>query len=94
VKQDTAAMTRTSRTMALRTLLLAGFAAFALASSASAQGVAREQDINNLRLGQRVRVDDGSCPPGQVKEVTGTKLTAAGVERARKCVPRLGIKKK
>jgi hypothetical protein len=85
-------MTRTSRT--LPTLLLAGFATFALASSAMAQGVAREQDIVNLRLGQRVRVDDGSCPAGQVKEVTGTKLTVTGVMHSRKCIPRLGIKKK
>jgi hypothetical protein len=87
-------MTRISPTKALPTLLLAGFATFALASSASAQGVSREQDIVNLRLGQRVRVDDGSCPPGQVKEVTGTKLTAGGVVHSRKCIPRLGIKKK
>jgi hypothetical protein len=87
-------MTRTSRTKALPTLLFAGFATFALASSAMAQGVAREQDIANLRLGQRVRVDDGSCPPGQVKEVTGTKLTVTGVVHSRKCIPRLGIKKK
>lgn len=87
-------MTKTSRTKRLSTLLLGGFALFALASSATAQGVAREQDIANLRLGQRVRVDDGSCPPGQIKEVTGTKLTPTGVLHARKCVPRLGIKKK
>jgi hypothetical protein len=87
-------MTKILRTKALPTLLLAGFATFVLASSAMAQGVAREQDINNLRLGQRVRVDDGSCPPGQIKEVTGTKLTAGGVVHARKCIPRLGIKKK
>jgi hypothetical protein len=87
-------MTKISRTTGLPTLLLGGFALFALASSAMAQGVSREQDIVNLRLGQRVRVDDGSCPPGQVKEVTGTKLTVTGVVHARKCVPRLGIKKK
>jgi hypothetical protein len=69
-------------------LLLVGFAAPALA-----QQVAREQDIADLRLGQRIMVDDGSCPPGQIKEVTGVKLTASGVARARKCVPRMGTKK-
>jgi hypothetical protein len=69
-------------------LLLIGFAAPALA-----QQVAREQDIADLRLGQRVMVDDGSCPAGQIKEVTGVKLTASGVARARKCVPRMGTKK-
>ena len=69
-------------------LLLTGFAAPALA-----QQVAREQDIADLRLGQRVMVDDGSCPAGQIKEVTGVKLTTTGVARARKCVPRMGTKK-
>jgi hypothetical protein len=69
-------------------LLLIGFATPALA-----QQVAREQDIADLRLGQRVMVDDGSCPPGQIKEVTGVKLTTTGVARARKCVPRMGTKK-
>jgi hypothetical protein len=70
------------------TLLLLGFAAPVMA-----QQVAREQDIADLRLGQRVMVDDGSCPAGQIKEVTGVKLTTTGVSRARKCVPRMGTKK-
>jgi hypothetical protein len=70
------------------TFLLIGFAAPALA-----QQVAREQDIADLRLGQRIMVDDGSCPAGQIKEVTGVKLTTSGVARARKCVPRMGTKK-
>ena len=69
-------------------LLLLGFAAPAVA-----QQVAREQDIADLRLGQRIMVDDGSCPAGQIKEVTGVKLTTSGVARARKCVPRMGTKK-
>jgi hypothetical protein len=69
-------------------LLLIGSAAPALA-----QQVGREQDIVDLRLGQRVMVDDGSCPPGQIKEVTGVKLTTSGIARARKCVPRMGTKK-
>ena len=59
----------------------------------AAQQVAREQDIGDVRLGQRIMVDDGSCPAGQIKEVTGVTLTATGVSRARKCVPRLGTKK-
>jgi hypothetical protein len=75
-------------------LLLGGFALFALASPAMADQVSREQDIVNLRLGQRVKVDDGSCPAGQVKEVSGTKMTAGGVVHARKCIPRLGPKTK
>jgi hypothetical protein len=69
-------------------LLLLGFAA-----PAAAEQVAREQDIVDLRLGQRMMVDDGSCPAGQIKEVTGVKLTTTGIARARKCVPRMGTKK-
>jgi hypothetical protein len=69
-------------------LLSLGFA-----GPAAAQQVGREQDISDLRLGQRVMVDDGSCPAGQIKEVTGVTLTTSGVARARKCVPRMGTKK-
>jgi hypothetical protein len=64
-----------------------------LASPAVAEQIAREQDIADLRLGQRIMVDDGSCPAGQIKEVTGVKLTTSGVARARKCVPRMGTKR-
>ena len=59
-----------------------------------AQYVGREQDVTGLRLGQRVLVDDGTCPAGEVKEVSGAKMTPTGVMPARKCIPRLGPKKK
>jgi len=72
--------------------LAAGFALCALASSAMAETVAREQDIGSLRLGQRILVDDGSCPAGQIKEISGSQLTAAGTVAVRKCIPRLGTK--
>jgi hypothetical protein len=45
-----------------------------------------------LRLGQRVYVDDGVCPQGQVKEVVGARLSPAGIERTRRCVARAGVK--
>ncbi|WP_414644799.1 DUF6719 family protein [Bradyrhizobium sp.] len=61
---------------------------------AKATTFGREQDIPDLKLGQRVKVDDGTCPAGQVKEVTGAKMTESGLVRAYKCVPRLGIKQK
>ena len=73
---------------------LAAVAWCALAPSAMAEQVAREQDIVNLRLGQRILVDDGSCPTGQIKEVAGAQMTAAGVLAVRKCIPRLGTKKR
>lgn len=62
--------------------------------SASAQVLGREQDIIDLRLGQRVLVDDGSCPAGQIKEISGSQMTSHGVTRVRKCIPRLGTKKR
>ena len=73
--------------LSLSILILAGFTGPALA-----ERVAREQDLGNLRLGQRIQVDDGTCPAGQIKEVSGTQMTPAGVVWARKCVPRLGPK--
>lgn len=66
----------------------------ALASTARAGTVGREQDIVDLRLGQRVLVDDGTCPAGQVKEVRGAKMTDKGVARTSACVPRYGPKTK
>jgi hypothetical protein len=61
---------------------------------ALAQQVGREQDIVELRLGQRMLVDDGTCPAGQIKQVSGTRMTSTGIVRARQCVPRLGPKTK
>ena len=65
-----------------------------LVAPAMAEQVAREQDIVDIRLGQRILVDDGSCPAGQIKEVSGANLTSAGVSRTRKCIPRIGVKSK
>lgn len=65
-----------------------------VAAPARAQYVGREQDITDLRLGQRVQVDDGTCPAGQVKEVLGSKMSEAGIVRTVTCVPRFGPKKK
>jgi uncharacterized protein DUF6719 len=59
-----------------------------------AQQVSREQDIVGLRLGQRVLVDDGTCPAGQVKEVSGAQMTPAGIARTSKCIARQGPKKR
>jgi hypothetical protein len=78
-----------------RRTLLAVLALLTLAAGAQAATVfSREQDIGGLRLGQRARVDDGTCPAGQIKEVSGAKMTENGVLPARKCVPRAGPKTK
>ena len=82
-------------TKAVRYLALpAGLALWLIATAAFAQQFSREQDIPDLRLGQRVMVDDGSCPTGQIKEVQGSQMTAQGVLRTRKCIQRLGTKKR
>ena len=78
-------------TFALFCLLLTMAAPVARAMN---QQVGREQEIVDLRLGQRVLVDDGTCPAGQIKEVSGAKMTSTGITRARKCVPRVGPKVK
>lgn len=74
--------------------LLAVVGLLVLAPTAQATVFSREQDIPDLKLGQRVRVDDGSCPAGQIKELAGAKMSETGVVRARKCVPRVGPKLK
>ena len=76
--------------------LFGAIAALAIAAPAAAQVqiFPREQDVPEVRLGQRVQVDDGSCPTGQIKEVSGTTLTPTGVTRVTKCVPRMGMKKR
>jgi len=56
---------------------------------AIAQQVSREQDIGNLRLGQRIKVDDGTCPAGQIKEISGSRMAATGIVRTAKCIPRV-----
>ena len=71
-------------------LALLGGLTLSTATWAQQSIVSREQDIVDLRLGQRVMVDDGSCPAGQIKEVQGAQMTSSGVTRTRKCVPRLG----
>lgn len=62
--------------------------AFGALAPAHATQVQRESDIVNLRLGQRIKVDDGSCPAGQIKEVVGVALTPNGVARSHSCVSR------
>ena len=53
----------------------------------------REPEPGELRLGQRVYVDDGTCPAGQIKEVAGANPTASGVVRSRPCVARNSVKR-
>ena len=87
-------MVRTSQALRFWLLLLGSLPLAGLSAPALAEQVSREQDIVNLRLGQRILVDDGSCPPGQIKEVMGSQMTTNGIVRTRKCVQRMGTKKR
>jgi uncharacterized protein DUF6719 len=69
-------------------IVLSALALSGSAASAMMDQVGREQDIVGLRLGQRIQVDDGTCPQGQIKEVSGARMGPNGVERARQCIPR------
>jgi hypothetical protein len=91
MKQAATKVTKISQ-IGLLCLLLLGALALT-ATPVTADQVSREQDIVNLRLGQRILVDDGSCPAGQIKEVSGARMTPSGILRAVRCIPRLGTKK-
>jgi hypothetical protein len=76
-------------TKLLLALLIGSLGVVALVRVAIAEEVvAREQDIANLRLGQRIRVDDGTCPAGQIKEISGAKMVSGQIARTAKCVQR------
>ena len=83
-------MPKSSRTRLFLALLIAALAMPALVAEAFAeQVVARQQDIGDLRLGQRIRVDDGTCPAGQIKEVSGAKMLQGHVVGVARCVQRV-----
>ncbi|MGO4715564.1 DUF6719 family protein [Bradyrhizobium sp. 2TAF24] len=73
----------------LRLVLGAASAMLFVTSAAIGAGaLSQEPPDSDFRLGQRVRIDDGTCPAGQIKEVTASKLTPTGIVRTRACVKR------
>ncbi len=62
-------------------------AALWLTAASAATTISKEPPTGALRYGQRLLVDDGSCPAGQIKELTGSK-SANGVKRLRRCIKR------
>ena len=70
-------------------VLLSSCATFA---AATAETLSREPPMGALKEGQRVLVDDGTCPHGQIKEVVGGNHVKAGgwkhIERRRRCIAR------
>jgi hypothetical protein len=81
-------LTTRARQGALIAVALIGTTSSALA----AERVTQESEITSLRIGQHVYVDDGTCPAGQIKEITGSKLTAQGVAFTRKCLDRRNMR--
>ncbi|GEM_PF-1224053 len=73
--------------------LACGMTLLGIATHVRAEQVSSERDIVDLRLGQRIQVDDGTCPTGQIKEVTGAQLSSAGVVRRITCVSRQGARR-
>lgn len=77
-------------------MVLFTFAAIMILANATASvagaAVPLRQEPVDLRAGQKVRVDDGTCPAGQVKEVMGSavrqKNGTVTVQRVRTCVRR------
>ncbi len=72
--------------------ILAALTLAAWTLPASAEIVSRESDITHIRLGQRIWVDDGTCKAGEIKQVTGTKLTPQGISTVKQCVSRKGAR--
>ena len=62
------------------------------AAAASAKILKQEPGMGLLKPGQRVLVDDGKCPQGQIREVIGGDHIKVGgkstIERTWRCVPR------
>ena len=75
----------------MRTAILAALLML-VAHAARAEILKAEPKMGALKENQVVLVDDGSCPPGQIKRVVGGNHTKVGgtkqIERTRTCVPR------
>jgi hypothetical protein len=75
-----------------RTFITAAILAITIGNGLAAAVLKTEPPMGALKEGQRVLVDDGSCPPGQLREVIGGNHTKAGgksnVIRQYRCVPR------
>jgi hypothetical protein len=76
----------------LTALFVCGVAVAIPMERAAAQIVKKEPAMGAMKEGERVLVDDGSCPKGQIKEVIGGNHTKVGgkkqIERRRRCIAR------
>ena len=65
--------------------------ALLLSTAAQSQALKSEPSIGDLPEGKKVLVDDGTCPAGQIKEVTGGSKIGH-VARSTRCIPHGGKK--
>ena len=66
-------------------LIVSAVALFVLLMQGATRNVVSEEpEALTIPTGQIVLVDDGTCPLGQILEVTGS---TPGVERPRRCIP-------
>ena len=76
----------------MKGIMIFGVLAFLAVSQSEAETLKKEPKMGGLSENQVVLVDDGSCPKGQIKKVTGgNHVKVAGtkhIERKRECVPR------
>ena len=78
-----------------KTLTAAIGLVLALVGMADAEKILKSEPEGHLRPGQRVLVDDGTCPNGQIKEIIGgsnrvygTSIRRPGTPRLTQCIPR------
>jgi hypothetical protein len=75
-----------------KSLILAIMISACAAPALGQQIVKREPPMGSLKEGQRVLVDDGSCGPGKIREVTGGNHVKVGgnsnIVRQSRCIPR------
>lgn len=63
------------------------FAALALTACTQPEFLTEEPELGTLKVGEVVLVDDGSCPAGQIKEITAADRSIA-VQRKIRCISR------
>ncbi|MBI5322278.1 DUF6719 family protein [Bradyrhizobium sp.] len=76
----------------LQALIVTALSTTMLAAAIAATVLKAEPPMGALKEGQRVLVDDGSCGPGQIREVIGGNHTKVGgksnIIRQYRCIPR------
>jgi hypothetical protein len=76
----------------VRALIAVAVATALMGGAANAQILKQEPAMGGLREGQTVMVDDGTCPKGEIKLVTGGNHKQVGgtkdIRRTTSCIPR------